>query len=456
MTILSRFAVCIALTATAASALAGPSNRVDWAGAAKADGYDDALAWKPDFENRKIWAHPGETADVKNRRSKLDSRNLKNWIDAATGKPATSMPDKNTDIYLPPSDTPYKVNWKIRNQEHAAITARHITVGRGAFWASSGLICHGNIWIKQGARMSNHGSLTLAGPAATFFRNDNGDPTRPERTEGSSVSQYITFNKRGGSGEFVGTFSTGDEFRVMAGTLIVGRDSRVQPGRNATPIIKPDGTLALMDGARFGKWVNQLSVIDLIVEGTLQGGLPHRPLTRNAKLGVSYQNTNGVSFYENNLLQKPRNRNLEDRIVPLIFNEGSTLRTYSTDLDKARLVIGWVGLDAADWHTSGHAFRRSPQEAKDYLRQQLGKLPKGVVTALFEKGVTVDGVEFDEFQEGGLLLVDPAARAQWKHVNYGPNNQVSGEKIFAEVESFNARGATYRLASEPADQARSD
>jgi hypothetical protein len=426
------------------------SAKIDWARTAQAPGYEKATAHAPRFEDKSIWpvsgkaqflkekwapgrllvwAHPGQSANVKDRRAKLDVYNLKNWINAATGRPAGSFPDADTDILLPASETPYTVSWKKRDQEHFPITVRHLTVARNAQWYSSGLKLHGSIWLKRGGAMGNHGSLAPVGSRHTFFRNDNGDPSLPRRADGSNVSQYISFNRPRGSCEFLGDFSTGDEFRVFAGTFIIGRDSRVRPGRNASPFIEKPAKLVLLDGAALAKWCNQLAVTDLRVMGTLQGGLPDRPLTRDAFVGVSYQNTNGTKFYDNGLLSPPRNRSLESRVVPLLFLEGSRLMTYSRNVARATLVIGWSGVDAKDWHAAGLSFRRMDPKSQAYLVQQLDKLPKGI-TAAFVPGVEVDGVRFDWFLKGGLLLTDPSARRSWKRVTYGPHNKAAPDELY--------------------------
>jgi hypothetical protein len=460
-----RMTVVGALVAVSSVAFAaeGPA-KVEWTKAAKSPAYVKATAWAPAYDDKAIWpvcgkekflkqgfeggrvlvwAKPGQSADVKKRDNALDAYDARNWIDAATGKAPQKVLGEDCDIHLPASDTPYTVSFKKADVEHAPVTVRHITVERGAGWYSAGLKAHGNIWVKAGGRIGNHGALVLAGDKNTFFRNDNGDPSTPQRSEGSEVSQYITFDKAGASGEFIGTFSTGDEFRVFNGTLIVAPDSRVMPGRNASPLIEKGGTLALMDGAAFGKWVNQLAVIDLTCRGTLQGGLPDRPLRRDAFVGVSYQNTNGTKFYDSGALVAPQGRNLESRTVPLIFTESASIKTFSDDLKTASLVIGWVGLDAKDWHASGAGFKRSDPKSQQYLTQQLDKLPKGLVTAAFEKGVQVDGVRFDSFQAGGILMVAPDERSGWKNVAYGPKNQVKGDELFRKLTKLDSRGASY-------------
>jgi len=462
----SRFAAAlVAALGLAGAAAAKPSTKINWVKTAESSGYEQATATAPDFGNKSVWpltgnerfleqqwpagrllvwAHPGQSANVKSRQAKLNAYDLKNWVDVATGKQPTRGLDENTDVLLPASETPYVVSWKKAGVEHAPVTIRHLTVGRNARWYSSGLRLHGSIWLKRGGGMGNHGSLSPIGKTHSFFRNDNGDPSARLRSDETGVSQYISFNKPGGSCEFLGAFSTGDEFKLYAGSLIIGSDSRVMPGRNATPFIEGAGTLVLLDGAAFAKWCNQLAVIDLRVSGTLQGGLPERPLTRDAFVGVSYQNTNATKFYDNGLLSPPRNRSLESRTVPLLFAQGARLRTYSPDLEKASLVIGWHGIDAKKWHADGVgvSFRRMDPKAQNYLVQQLDKLPKGV-TAAFQPGVELNGVRFDHFLEGGILLLDPAAPKAWKNVSYGPHNQAEPKRLLRAVKRVDFRRGSY-------------
>ncbi len=435
-----------------------------WAKAAEAPDYEKATAGEPDYSNKAlwpltgkerflkekwaktrvlIWAHPGESGADGDRGIERQVFDCKNWIDAATGKPPAKLLDKETDVLLPASDKPYVVSYRKGGQEHSPVALRHLTIGAGATWRTSGLKVLGNVWIKRGGRMSNHGSFTMLGATHTFCRNDNGDPSVPQRTEGSGISQYISFNKPGGSCEFLGAFATNDEFRIYAGAFIIGRDSRVQPGRNATPTVSKDATLALLDGAAFGKWCNQIHFIDLHMQGTLQGGLPERPLTRDAHVGVTYQNPNGTRFYRDDIDTWPEKKQMEDPLVPLLFHEGSRIRTYSTDLRAACLVVGWAGLEAKDYYTSKLLFRRMSKAGQEYLVQQLGKLPK-YITAGFADGVEVDGVRFSRFLKGGILLADPAVRASWKNVFYGDDNQTPPEQLYRKAD-INFNNGSYGL-----------
>jgi len=161
----------------------------------------------------------------------------------------------------------------------------------------------GNLWIKRGGRMSNHGAANFVGPGHVFLRNDNTGRLNVyayREDPGTGITQYFAFNKDrpDASVEILGHSRAGDEFRVHGGTVIVGVDSVIQPGRNAVPFVSAQATLALMDGARFGKWCNQISDCDMELRGTLQGGLPERPLARDALFGLAYHNHNGTDFYQ--------------------------------------------------------------------------------------------------------------------------------------------------------------
>ncbi len=438
----------------------GPFSRAPWSASADAPGYADATVHEPHFDDRRlwpvsakakflaetwptarllVWAHPGESGGDRDPRAKHQVFDLDNWIEAATGKPPTKLLDEKTDVLLPASDTPYMVHYRKRGEEHFPFTIRHLTVESGAYWRTSGVGVLGNVWIKRGGRVANHGSLKFLGPKDTFCRNDNGDPSTPQRGDAEGIGQYITFTKPGASCEFLGAFATSDEFRVLEGTFIIGRDSRVQPGRNATPMISHGATLVLLDGAAFGKWCNQIYFIDLHVHGTVQGGTPERPLTRDAHLGVSYQNTNGTDFYPDGIDTWPEKKKMNEPIVPLLFHEGSRIKTCSRDPARACLVIGWTGIEAADYYTSKLLFRRMSEAGQTYLVRQLDSLPKYVMAA-FARGVEVDGVRFNRFLEGGILLEDPAVRASWKNVFYGDENQAPPQKLYREADIDFSRG----------------
>ena len=50
--------------------------------------------------------------------------------DVFTGKPATELPDMDTDLILPDSETPYKA--ALGDEDTKGAFCRHVTIGRGA------------------------------------------------------------------------------------------------------------------------------------------------------------------------------------------------------------------------------------------------------------------------------------------------------------------------------------
>ena len=89
-------------------------------------------AENPQYENKKVWPMLAgdeyflkqkwekgrvyiwnvqksieENKRSRRRRGVADATDPGNWIDAATGKPATELPDMNTDLILPDSETAY-------------------------------------------------------------------------------------------------------------------------------------------------------------------------------------------------------------------------------------------------------------------------------------------------------------------------------------------------------------
>jgi len=106
----------------------------------------------------------------------LDWSDPSNWIDAATGKPATELPDMDTDLILPDSDTPYKA--ALCDEDTKGAFCRHLTIGKNAAFSSWGARHHrfrlfGNLWIRPGGSMrTGQGSLVFTGDKHTFLRYD--------------------------------------------------------------------------------------------------------------------------------------------------------------------------------------------------------------------------------------------------------------------------------------------
>ena len=64
----------------------------------------------PEATRLLIWGLVDENGRSKNG----DPRIAANWTDAATGKPAETLPDMDTDVIVPDSDQPYEVYAKLK------------------------------------------------------------------------------------------------------------------------------------------------------------------------------------------------------------------------------------------------------------------------------------------------------------------------------------------------------
>jgi hypothetical protein len=461
--------LCTALLVSAAAVAAAPlkAEKPDaerspapwWQKATAAKSYAAATAWQPRFDDKAlwpqltgkekflkeqwpkgrmyIWAHPGEDGFWHPRRSKIDPTDPASWIDAATGKPATKLIlDEHTDLLFPASDEHYRVGFRSTNIRERL---RHLTVQPGAAFVGggdgAGRTIHGNVWVKKGGAIYAQGCTAFVGDKHTFVRNDNIN---------GQGSQYFNFKKpKGVSVEFLGHITTSDEWQHYGGTVIVSPDSVMQPGRAATPRISAGATLVLLDGAYWGKWCNEWQgPVDLDVRGgTIQAGLPERPLTRDATLAFSIRNWAGLEFKA----WSEQGKDHGIRKVSAVFREGTAVRVIAAPGSEAALVITRYELDGP-YNGGGRAYMHHVGEYGTYPRQserKKGRFADPKFRAEFDskphktliyiaKGVTIEGpVRLDHFPPGGILCEDPRERASWKGLTFAPNNLAGGDEIFA-------------------------
>ena len=388
-----------------------------------------------------VWAHPGESGGIPGRNTPHDVTDPKNWLE--NGKPAGKLIlDENTDLWFPPSKEPYHVGFRGTDMREVC---RHVTIESGACFSGGGdgvgRTIYGNVWVKAGAGISSQGATRFVGGRHTFFRNDNTVHTArsPGRGGGIMSSQYFVFNKDNNrSVEFLGHVSVLDEFQVHACTVIVGVDSLLQTGRNASPAMHPGATLVLLDGATFESWNNDFGSPEMTVrEGTIQGGLPERPLTRNCKFGLAHKNHTAAQY--EHASEKMKSRKL--RRVPSLVVHSGTLRSLSTDVERARLVFGEM-TDASIAPAPGSEryeseIRRWPEKKAEFA--WLSKLPRGL-DCFLGKDVVVENVEFDHVRRGGIMYQNPETKAGWKGLVFGPNCLAQGEALFAHQEQLGRNG----------------
>jgi hypothetical protein len=428
-----------------------------WAKTPGAAMYANATAHAPRFDDKDVWLNlTGKEAFTKQQWAPArllvwahanaaaakgkDPEDPANWLE--NGKPATKLYDIDTDVLLPESadGKPYMISSPTGRDKGRldGFSCRHLTIGANASIRSAGIKVSGNLWVKRDGKMYNSGSLQLIGTGDAFLRCDdrmetdaaeNGFPARP-----SGITQYIQFHRPGGTCEIVGAVASGDEFRVHPETtVILHRGAVVCWGRNAVLEVQKGAKVAMMDFSRFHKWVNQFGRMgDAECQGTIQGGLPDRPLSEgNAELGLGFNNWNGTVF------PMPENANpssLEKtasthnrRFFGMILHTGSALKTYSVNPDKARLVVCWHGIV---WSQYIHEYPSG--EIKDGVRDLFNAIPRQI-TVVFNQGVEVDGVTFDDVHPGGLLMRDPSEASKWKDVRFGPRNAGPRDMLIAPI-----------------------
>jgi hypothetical protein len=423
-----------------------PTGMADYAKAADAPGYAKAAAHAPAFSDTALWpkltGKEGFAAQAwPKARLLIWDIDAKRWME--NGQPADAPPDESTDVVFPDSDKPYAFAFT-SDKERSRQVYRHITVGRNASFKGGGdglgRAIHGNVWIKKGGSMYAQGATQLLSDKDTFFRNDNVRELYRDgwgRIQRDLCSQYFTFNKGSGSIEFLGYVAVLDEFNVHSGTVIVGPDSKLMPGRNASPSIRQGAALALMDGAVFMKWANEIDNRDMDCGGAIQGGLSGRPLTRPATYFLAHKNLSGAQYDGPGAEQKKGQRLTYQRTPSLILRETAILRSYTADAAKARLRFAWSGyMPGGTWKPYGPEFtndelKKEPEVASRY--KWFESLPTGI-SIFFAKGVGVDRVEFDDVAKGGLLLEDESLKAAFKDVVYGPGNRAKGDDLFQQAK----------------------
>jgi hypothetical protein len=387
-----------------------------------------------------VWAHPGRNGGPRFRNS-LDVTDPANWL--LDGKPARELIlDETADLWFPASETPYRVGFRDTDVREIV---RHVTIESGAVFEGGGdgvgRNIHGNVWVKRGGGMDSQGATRFLGPRHTFFRNDNSvqdseTVTTADRGRGIMCSQYFTFNKENeASVEFLGHVTVLDEFQIHACTVIVAPDSILQPGRNATPRIHAGGRLVLLDGAFFGKWTNEFyREVDMVLEGTIQAGLPERPLTRDATLGLSFRNWQKVDFSR---FGGSGTEIADVRRVSMIVRPGGALRTLAADGSDASLVVRYGGanlFNAIGDPDSPDERRRGLFNHSEFTRR-FQAVPRKI-SIYFEADTMIDGVRFDDVHPGGLMYGDEATRAAWRRVTFGPNNVGPPEGLFQQRDSL--------------------
>lgn len=364
-----------------------------------------------------IW---GKAETKATRENPLDPMNPANWIDAATGKPAEAVPDMNTDVIFPDSDTEYTV----KDKKPRSWFCRHLTVGRGAKvqpTRGASLSLFGNLWIRPTGNLYVYRELMPTGSSDTFIRkdwpedgklkklHDTATPTPFDRAEPRAnpwghltIAFFFKHDKPDASTEILGYVSNRDEFAVAAGTMIVGRGSRLMCGTAASFRVCRAGKLVLLDGATVGKYANEFGC-GVFIEGIATGGTPDRPLKRDARIGIPYGNWMHFPF-------SVQVRNYRPGPGGVTGSLSGKVICYPAPNSDARLVIGWSGIGS--WR--GHRGWKMTEDFYDTY----AKLPPKI-TLWIGEGTEIENVRFDDLHRGAMVMPDANAFKIWKNVTFG-------------------------------------
>jgi len=387
-----------------------------------------------------IWNINGSAKNIPGRRGGLHGRNPTNWINAATGQPAKSIPDMDTDMILPDSDKPYTVNFHSVNGTKVSF-CRHITIGRNATIRLAGhphnnsIQILGNVWVRATGTIVTYGHMHFIGAHDTFLRQDWPEDGKLKKMHDERlvapyapkaklfdqpwsfgrITYFFIHNKaKGKSTEVIGYVGAGDEVRITSGTFIIGRDSRFISLGPAAVTVNKGAKVVLMDGAQCSHGQNQFVNQDWnVVDGAkVTGGTPDRPLKRDAYFGVGYRNWMNLPVPEHNEKAKqPAGPKLYYGYAGSNARIQGDLVGYPALGSKARLVVCWQRISsggAGSWGRTDEAFKKV-----------FPNMPPKIT--IWVESAKVENVRFDDLHRGGILTptADIFKNKGWKNVTFG-------------------------------------
>ncbi len=349
------------------------------------------------------WANPGTSAK--------DGWEAKYWLE--DGKPAAKPFDENCDLVFPDhAGNSYWVSIT-RGRKYQPASYRHLTVGRAACIVGH-FSAGGNVWIKAGAGVQYLDSMV--GDKNTFVRNDNDD---------IRLVDHFFINKAPTSSvEMIGKFSSDDNWRITSGILIVGPNSEIRAGNRTDPTIMDKGTLVLLSGSLFQRRSNCDWGNDLVVNGKLIAGLPDRPLTSDAKLGLGWKSKGQfMGTSGGGRLPGPND-------YGMVVAPGGSIEVHTADPAKARLAI-FCSKDDNDWGQIEIISRNTPLHG-DPLIAKLKTLPR-VTDMVIHGQVTWSGIRFDDIRKAGIHVKSLPDFSGKTGPTFGNQNQGKPEELFTII-----------------------
>lgn len=431
------------LTAAEAQALQRDGLWVDEVGKGQIGRYA-TQAWEP--RPALIWAKPGTSASGLLAANWLDERGQPlarlPWESGDPGKPGPF----NGDILAPQAETAYEILQPGSRDHLPYYGLRHLTVERNANYKLHYHI-QGNLWVKDGAAMGDStqvgrfGTPEDARHTVMRFCNWHDLPYEPKWPYADVISHWVKMDlAEQGSMELVGlTGGPSDRFTLGGGTLVISEGSHIGCGDRAAFYNAPGSTLILLDGATIANpsplkgGSAKKTIGTLGFGGTVLIGTPERPITRDLELGVAY--------YPLDELDTSGKASSRSSGGSLILGAEGSITVHSADPQRARLVIRPRSRETMpltmDKNSGFKGLRRNPKRVPHANDKFLPGPPamftdpetaKGII-AIFRGKTEFNGVLFDGFYEGGIVVASEA-RTSWKNVAFGPANLAQGEALF--------------------------
>jgi len=386
--------------------------RLDWNGwpdAPPATGPKTAYTtekWEPP-SRLIVWAKPGASGTFSE---------AGNWLVlGAPLAPGGRYWDSTTDVLIPSSDAAYSLAGG-NDKDRITLAVRHMAVENGARINTQDADFHGNQWVHvRGISNMRYGNRWVGGKH-TFARTDFPaifkvgvtwqDIPQRERL-GSDLGQYLMVRKDAGSVEFLGVIGSNDKFFIEKGVAIAGPGSQCMSSNRSPDRIYPGATLHILDGAIWGKRVSFIVHESFDVKGTLTAGMPERPLKEDATIIMSFKDYTG-------LMGRTDQRDASGIRVA----KGATMRAYSSDPAKARLVIRDSkcerGPDSIETNIAPWVMGKRMDRYRAAPRR---------VDMVFLGDVVLDGVVFEDLHKGGVRLANLAMKDAWKNIVFATSCQ---------------------------------
>jgi len=429
--------------ASAAKPAAGAKPKVSGKGViALADPGGETTANNPRYGNTELWPEYLETAKslyahetwekshvlVPARPGSsewgrgLEVNNIANWTE--DGMPAAVTPNKAVDVWFPSSETPVKYNLK------GAFNVRHLTVGKNCTVEGIAEIW-GNCWVMEGGRTGGW-VLMWKGAKNTFHRKDAkltylGEDSEDSKNFGKDIKEWPVIchyvecvKEKNASVEIIGEISNGDAWRVWGGNFIIGPRSSVFTGRNNNVAINAECAITLLSGARLSKWENNLKDPDYVFHGTLNAGLPERPLIADCFVEPSYKNTDGII---------PGER--ADLKFGFFLDKMGKITITSAKPSEARLCFRWHGHRHYKFMTNWGEHRVAGNTLQAW-KDGMTKTPHRPGLLLLGEVKGLDGIHFmDCFN---VSVADSAAIGSWRNVFVNDHPTTAKDSLFTPFD----------------------